>query len=170
MTGTYGSITIAADGSYTYTVDNSNTAVQALRLTGQTLSETFTYRMADTAGLNALATVTITIQGANDTPVAFDDTNIAVEAGGLANGTAGTNPTGNVLTNDTDVDAGDTKTVTAVAAGSVANPIGSVGSSVTGTYGSITIAADGSYTYTVDNSNTTVQALRLTGQTLSETF
>ncbi|MFN9958431.1 MAG: VCBS domain-containing protein, partial [bacterium] len=81
-----------------------------------------------------------------------NDTNIAVEAGGLANGTAGTNPTGNVLTNDTDVDAGDTKTVTAVAAGSVANPTGSVGASVTGTYGSITIAADGSYTYTVDNS------------------
>ncbi|MFN6163585.1 MAG: VCBS domain-containing protein, partial [Planctomycetota bacterium] len=168
--GTYGSIQIAADGSYTYTVDNSNAAVQALRLTSQTLSETFTYRMADTAGLTSLATVTITIQGANDTPVGVNDTNIAIEAGGVSNGTAGTNPTGNVLINDTDVDAGDTKTVTDVAAGSIFNPTGSVGSSVVGTYGSIQIAADGSYTYTVDNTNATVQALRLSSQTLSETF
>ncbi|MFN6162949.1 MAG: beta strand repeat-containing protein, partial [Planctomycetota bacterium] len=170
VVGTYGSLQIAANGNYTYTVDNSNVAVQALRLSGQTLSETFTYRMADTLGLNSLATVTITIQGANDAPVGVDDTNIAVEAGGLANGTAGTNPTGNVLTNDTDVDSGDTKTVTDVAAGSISNPAGSVASNVVGTYGSIQIAANGSYTYTVDNSNAAVQALRLTSQTLSETF
>ncbi|MFN9917459.1 MAG: VCBS domain-containing protein, partial [Pirellulaceae bacterium] len=94
----------------------------------QTLSDVFTYTATDAGGLTSTTQVTITIQGANDAPVGVDDTNIAVEAGGLANGTAGTNPTGNVLTNDTDVDSGDTKTVTDVAAGSVSNPAGSVGS------------------------------------------
>jgi len=102
-----------------------------------------------------------------------NDSNTAVEAGGVSNGTAGTNPTGNVLTNDTDVDSvgnGETKAVTAVSAGSIANPVGAVGSSITGTYGSINIGSTGAYTYTVDNSNVAVQALRLTSQTLSETF
>ncbi|MFN7628662.1 MAG: VCBS domain-containing protein, partial [Pirellula sp.] len=173
VTGTYGSISIDANGAYTYTVDNSNTAVQALRISGQTLSEVFTYTMADTAGLTSTSKITVTITGANDTPVAVNDSNTAVEAGGVANGTAGTNPTGNVLTNDTDVDTvanGETKTVTGVAAGSVSSPAGSVGVSVTGTYGSINIGSTGAYIYTVDNSNTAVQALRLTSQTLSETF
>ncbi|MFN9853013.1 MAG: VCBS domain-containing protein, partial [Planctomycetota bacterium] len=140
------------------------------RSSSQTLTDVFTYTVTDAGGLTYTTQVTITIQGANDTPVGVNDTNIAIEAGGVSNGTAGTNPTGNVLINDTDVDAGDTKTVTDVAAGSIFNPTGSVGSSVVGTYGSIQIAADGSYTYTVDNTNATVQALRLSSQTLSETF
>ena len=173
VTGTYGSISIGTNGAYTYTVDNSNVSVQALRITGQTLTDVFTYTMADTAGLTSTSKVTVTITGANDTPVAVNDSNTAVEAGGVTNGTAGTNPTGNVLSNDTDVDSvanGETKTVTGVAAGSVAGPTGSVGLSVTGTYGSINIGSTGAYTYTVDNTNAAVQALRLTSQTLSETF
>jgi VCBS repeat-containing protein len=173
VAGLYGSVVINSDGSYTYTVDNSNAAVQALRFSEQTLNDTFTYTMSDTVGLTSKSRLTITIQGANDAPVANDDTNIAVEAGGVANGTSGTNPTGNVLTNDTDIDSpanGETKRVTGVASGAVPSPSGSVGTSVTGIYGSISIAADGSYSYTVDNSNAAVQGLRLNVQTLSETF
>jgi VCBS repeat-containing protein len=173
VTGSYGSITIGANGAYTYTIDDNNVAVQALRLSGQTLSDIFTYTMADTLGLTSTSTITVTIQGTNDTPVTTNDTNTAVEAGGVSNGTSGTNPTGNVLTNDSDVDSvanGETKTVTGVIAGSQSSASGSVGTSVTGNYGSITITSDGSYTYTVDNSNPAVQSLRLTGQTLSETF
>jgi VCBS repeat-containing protein len=118
VTGTYGTIIIAADGSYTYTVDNSNSAVQALRLSSQTLDDVFTYEVVDAGGLTSLATITITIQGSNDNPVANADTSDAVEAGGITNGTAGSNGTGNVLTNDSDVDSnvnGETKTVTGVA-------------------------------------------------------
>ncbi|MFN9911746.1 MAG: cadherin repeat domain-containing protein, partial [Pirellulaceae bacterium] len=81
---------------------------------------------------------TISLTDANETPTAVADTTTAVEAGGVSNGTAGTNPSGNVLTNDTDVDTGDTKTVTGVAVGSVGSASGNVGSAVTGTYGSIT--------------------------------
>ncbi|MFM7115145.1 MAG: DUF4347 domain-containing protein, partial [Planctomycetota bacterium] len=106
----------------------------------------------------------------NTAPTAVADSATAVEAGGVSNGTAGTNPNGNVLTNDTDADSGDTKTVTGVAAGVVGSASGNVGSSVTGTYGTINIAANGAYTYTVDNSNATVQALRTSGNTLTDTF
>ncbi len=154
-------------------VDDSHAAVQALRISGQTLSEVFTYTQQGSGGLQATAHLTITIQGQNDNPIGVNDTATAVEAGGLSNGTAGTNPTGNVLTNDTDVDSsanGETKTVSGVVAGPSASAVGSVGTSVTGTYGTITIAADGSYTYTVDNANAAVQALRLSSQTLADLF
>ena len=64
----------------------------------------------------------------------------------LSAGTFGS-PTaaGNVLTNDLDVDTGDTKTVIAVN-GSQAN----VGQLLVGIYGTLTLLADGSWTYTLD--------------------
>ncbi|MFN7626874.1 MAG: beta strand repeat-containing protein, partial [Pirellula sp.] len=173
VTGNYGAITIGANGAYTYIVDETNATVQALLLSSQTITDVFTYTVTDTGGLTSTTQVTITIQGGNDAPISNNDTTIAVEAGGLSNGTAGTSPSGNVLTNDTDVDAtanGETKTVIGVAAGSVASANGSIGTSVTGSYGSINIGANGAYTYTVDNTNTAVQSLRLSSQTLSETF
>ncbi len=173
VTGTYGSITIAANGAYTYTVDNNNATVQALRTSGQTITDVFTYTMTDAAGATSTTQITVTIQGANDAPTAVADTATAVEAGGTSNGTAGTNPTGNVLTNDTDPDSagnGETKTVSGVAAGTVASASGSVAANVTGAYGSINIAANGAYTYTVDNNNATVQALRTSGQTITDVF
>ncbi len=61
--------------------------------------------MTDSDGLTSTAQVTVTIQGANDTPTAVNDSAIAVEAGGVNNAAAGTNPTGNVLINDTDIDS-----------------------------------------------------------------
>ena len=168
LAGTYGSLTLHADGSYGYAVDNANAAVQALRLSTDTLSEIFVYTMRDTAGATASATLTVTIQGVNDTPVTTNDTATAVEAGGVANGTPGIDPTGNVLTNDSDVDAGDAKAVSAFA-NSAGNP-GTVGGALLGTYGSLTLNADGSYRYAVDNAKAAVQALRLSTDTLSETF
>ncbi len=173
VTGTFGSISIAADGSYTYTVDNSNASVQELRTTANTLQDVFTYTMRDAAGLTSTTQITVTIQGANDTPVSVVDTAIAVEAGGVGNATAGSNPTGNVLTNDTDVDSvgnGETKAVTGVAAGTQASASGNVATAVSGTYGSLSIAASGAYTYTVNNANAAVQALRNSGQTLTDVF
>jgi VCBS repeat-containing protein len=173
VTGNFGAINLNADGSFTYVVDETNAAVQALRLNSQTITDVFTYTVTDTGGLTSTTQITVTIQGGNDAPVTSDDTSIAIEAGGYSNASLGANPNGNVLTNDTDVDTvanGETKTVTGVVAGSQTSAAGSVGATVTGIYGSITIASDGSYTYTVDNTNSAVQALRLSGQTLSETF
>ena len=71
---------------------------------------------------------------------------------------------GNVLANDTDVDAGDTQTVTAVNGAA-----GNVGVTVAGTYGTLTLNANGSYTYTLTTPRPIVQALRA-GQSVTDTF
>ena len=175
MAGTYGSLTLNADGSYTYVVNNANATVQGLRTSSNTLTDTFTYTMRDAAGATSSTTLTITIRGANDNPLAVNDTGTALEAGGLNNGTPGSNATGDVLFNDTDVDNvayGETKTVLAIRTGTEAGSgtAGSVGSALTGTYGALTLNANGSYTYVVNNANAAVQALRTTANTLSETF
>ncbi len=106
----------------------------------------------------------------NSAPVAVPDTATAVEAGGVANGTAGTNPTGNVLANDTDIDAGDTKSVVGVAVGVVSSALGNVATNLNGTYGTISVAANGAFAYTVNNSSSAVQALRTTADTLADVF
>ncbi|WP_322847165.1 VCBS domain-containing protein [Pseudomonas sp. B33.4] len=171
LRGLYGDLLINADGSYSYTVDNNLAAVQALRQSGQTLNEVFTYTIVDRWGDTSTAELRITVDGRNDTPVAVDDSATAVEAGGVNNGTPGSNPTGNVLDNDTDVDSvanGESKQVQ-----SVSNQAGQstgAGQVLIGLYGQLTLNADGSYTYVIDNNNPVVQALRTAGETLSETF
>ncbi|MFM7116481.1 MAG: VCBS domain-containing protein, partial [Planctomycetota bacterium] len=170
LVGSYGTLTLQADGTVFYSLDQLNSSVQALRTAANTLTETFTYTVGDSGNMVSTATLTITITGQNDAPTATADSATAVEAGGVSNGTVGTNPTGNVLTNDTDPDSGDTKSVTGVAAGVQASATGNVGTAVTGTYGSINISSAGAYTYTIDNNNSAVQALRTSSNTLTETF
>ena len=69
VNGTYGSIVVAGDGTYTYTLDNNNAAVNALDV-GETLTDTFEYTLTDSEGGTATANVTVTINGANDAPLA----------------------------------------------------------------------------------------------------
>ncbi|WP_259667913.1 DUF4082 domain-containing protein [Rhizobium lentis] len=103
----------------------------------------------------------------NTTPTAVADTGDATEKGGVANGSGGVAASGNVLTNDTDPDSGDTKTVTAVRFGTTS---GTLGSALNGTYGSLVLNASGTYSYAVNETNTAVQALRLSTNTLSDVF
>ncbi|HEX5737076.1 MAG TPA: VCBS domain-containing protein, partial [Hydrogenophaga sp.] len=65
--GNYGSIVLNADGTYTYTLDNRNPAVQRLN-NGQTLTEVFRYTIMDSDGDVSTTTLTITIRGVSDTP------------------------------------------------------------------------------------------------------
>ncbi len=147
----YGSYTLAAAGVWTYTLDNSNPTVQALNV-GQTLTDTFAVKTID----NSTQLVTITINGANDTAVITGTaTGTVVEAGGVANGTAGT-PTATGDLNSTDVD----NTPDAWIAVSTVAP---------STYGSYALTAAGVWSYTLDDSNAAVQALKV-GQTLTDTF
>ncbi|MFG0795341.1 DUF4347 domain-containing protein, partial [Pseudomonas sp. GLN_2] len=112
----FGTLTINADGSYRYVIDNTNAAVQALS-PGQTLVEQFTYQMADAGGLSAVNVLVITLQGANDAPVAVDDQGSAI-AGASDGSPASVNASGNVITGDngvgtdTDVDNLDQPTAT----------------------------------------------------------
>jgi VCBS repeat-containing protein len=119
--GAYGTLTLNADGSYSYA---PNAAAQGLD-DGESAQDVFSYTASDGTASDS-ATLTVTVNGANDAPVANDDTASTNED------SAGVS--GNVLTNDTDVD-GEALTV--------ANP-----GTYVGTYGTLTIDADGSYTYT----------------------
>ncbi len=65
MAGQYGVLTIAADGTYTYTLNNASTEVQHLT-EGEHLTDTFTYVIADGDGDPAAATLTVTVNGSDD--------------------------------------------------------------------------------------------------------
>ena len=138
--GAYGSLVLNADGSYSYTVDNSNTTVQGLHHSTDTLTETFTYTVRDAAGATSSTSLTVTIHGANDAPVAVADAASVVESG-----TVNASALGGVLANDTDVDVGDTKSIVAF---DHAGTPGTLGTALVGSYGTLTLNADGSYTYT----------------------
>ena len=139
-------------------VDNGDAAVNALRTAADTLADVFTYTVRDTAGATSTATLTITVQGANDAPVAVDDAGAASKDGdGVP-----IDAVGNVLANDTDVDTGDARTVSAIAGGAVGAPL-------VGEHGTLTLNADGSYRYVTDESDPAVLALGPT-DSLTETF
>ena len=132
----YGTYTLTAAGVWTYTLDNSNAAVQALNV-GDTLTDTFTATTVD----GTPQVVTITIHGTNDAAVISGDfTGTVLEAGGVANGTPG------IPTATGDLDAAD-----------VDNPPDwtPVGTPTPGDngYGTYTLTAAGVWTYTLDNSN-----------------
>src|SRR5438046_9089526 len=76
---------MTAGGTWTYTLDNSNAAVQALNV-GGTLTDHITVASED----GTTQVVTITINGTNDAAVISGTTIGSVtEAGGVANGTPG---------------------------------------------------------------------------------
>ncbi|WP_442489878.1 retention module-containing protein [Halomonas litopenaei] len=64
--GQYGTLTIAADGSYSYALDNTNATVQALKGDSAALSEVFSYTLKDLDDDTSSATLTITINGVDD--------------------------------------------------------------------------------------------------------
>ena len=69
-TGTYGTLTVGADGTYTYVADQS--AADDLDL-NDNVTDVFTYTLSDGAQTST-ATLTITVTGINDAPDAIDDT------------------------------------------------------------------------------------------------
>ena len=123
----------------------------------ESLVLTYTVGVADDNGDTDSKTVTITITGTNDSPVAAGD---IANVNELVDQSA----SGNVLTNDTDVDniddgdvaAGDVAagtpidlsvvSVTSASGGTVVIPA-SGSNTIAGTFGTLTLFADGSYTY-----------------------
>ena len=144
--GTYGTLNLLSNGSYTYTLSDAAN-VQALA-PGQVVTETFAYTVSD--GLaQATANLMVSVTGQNDGPVARADTASVNEDTVLQ-------ATGNVLANDTDIDSDTTLVVATVG-------------TFEGQYGSLILRADGTYTYNLNNSATAVQSLAQ-GQTVSDTF
>ncbi len=116
---------------------------------------TFQYKVSDGVSYSSAATATINVTPVNDAPVGVNDTNSAIKTQTM---------TGNVLTNDTDVDVGATKTVSAVGSTAV-----STSAVITGTYGNLTINTDGSYSYLADATKPVIIALKQPS-TLVDTF
>src|SRR3569832_1362345 len=141
INGTYGTLTLNSNGAYTYALDNASAAVQALAA-GQTVTEHFGYSVTDDdpAGpSSATSTIHINITGTNDMPVVNPDGELAFEDYTVS-------VSGNVLDNDSDVDAG---TVLQVA----------VPGTFAGQYGTLDLSADGAYVYTLNNDSLAVQSL-----------
>src|SRR5438105_14087169 len=91
----------------------------------------------------------MTVLGLNDAPVALDDSTMVQEDAVIA-------ASGNVLANDSDVDDGAVLTV--AAPGTLA-----------GRCGTLTLAANGDYSYALDNTSAAVQSLRA-GKTVVDVF
>ena len=110
---------------------------------GEKLTITTPVTIDDHHGGTVTQNVVVTVIGANDPPVAAPDSN------GVAKGTTlKVLAAKGVLANDTDPDAHDNGHLSVSAVnGSAAN----LGHSVAGTYGSMTLKADGSYVYVASN-------------------
>ncbi|QJB57170.1 VCBS domain-containing protein [Pseudodesulfovibrio sp. zrk46] len=124
-TGKVGSLTITADGKWTYEVDNNDSRVQELEA-GETLTETFVVESADGS---ASHTVTVTINGTEDTPV------ISGDASGSVVEATDISVSGALDVNDLDAE----------------ESLGFDAGTVQGNYGSVEIDADGNWTYTLDS-------------------
>ncbi|MDP3619274.1 MAG: Ig-like domain-containing protein [Ramlibacter sp.] len=124
LSGSFGTLYLNANGTYSYEVDNDSPAVQGI---GLFAFELFTYTISDGVGGTDQGRLLIYVGGVNDAPVAVDD---AVTAPADMPYTS----TVSLIANDTDVD-GPSKTAIA-------------GTFLTAEGGSLVLAADGSYTYT----------------------
>jgi VCBS repeat-containing protein len=123
----YGKFSINAAGVWTYTMNAAHDEFVA----AQTYSDSLTVATAD----GTPNTISVSINGTNDAPVAFDDVGEVAEDGVQV-------ASGNVLANDTDADTGAVLTVPGLPGGSQL---------MQGTYGSLVLESDGGYTYTLDN-------------------
>jgi hypothetical protein len=139
VTGKGASVTVNANGSFGYDPSGSST-LRALG-EGQSDTDTFTYAAGDGTASDT-ATVTVKVNGLPDPPEAANDsyngvgnTTLAVGQNGPS-GQAFKQLSGSVLDNDTDPDTPHASL--AVSAGTSATTGG----------GSVTIAADGKFTYT----------------------
>jgi VCBS repeat-containing protein len=146
----YGTFTMTAAGVWTYALDNTNCAVEALNA-GETLTDTFTVASVD----GTPQVIAITITGTNDAAiVSGTTTGSVVEAGSTAPGAP--IATGALTALDSDNAA---NTFTAVSSPTVSNK----------GYGSFTMTSAGVWTYTLDNANPAVQAFNV-GDRLTDTF
>ncbi len=139
LTGTKGIVLFAADGRFSYDPNDQFDSLVA----GQQGTDTFSYTVTDGAGGFDTASVTVTIYGSNDAPVATDDLFSTDEDVDLVINTA------DLLSNDSDID-GDTLFITSFTQPAHGTIVDNGDS--TWTYRSAQdYAGTDSFTYTVDD-------------------
>ena len=136
-------------GEVTWDFAVNNSAIASLG-EGESLVQTYDVTVTDENGAETTETVIITLMGTNDDPVAsgVGTTGTVTEDSGAGQVAAGT-------VEATDVDASDELVWSGDAVGS---------------YGSLTVDADGNWEYTLDNDNADVQALDAASDPLLDTF
>ena len=142
--GGFGTYQVAANGQWSYTLDNANAAVQALN-GAATLIDTFNVVTAD--GTTQLVSVTIHAQ--NDAATVTGDAAGSVTESGVGD-------SGDLDATDPDNTADAWQAVAA-------------GAATANGFGSYALSASGVWTYTLDNDNAAVQALN-GADTLTDTF
>src|SRR6185369_14570589 len=145
----FGTFTMTTAGVWTYTVNDANSAVQALNVSDN-LIDSFTVTTID----GTPQVVTVTINGTNDAAVISGATTGSVSEDG---GTKCDLPTATGTLTATDVDNAPGFTAVHCPTASDAG------------YGTFTMTADGVWIYKLDDSNCAVQALNV-GGTLTDTF
>ena len=126
LTGTYGSLVLAANGVWTYSLNDTATNVHAMAQ-GQTYTDSFIYTVVDIHGVTTSATLNVTINGSNDAAV-MDSLSMA------ANETNAPRVMSGTLT-FTDLDS---------------PALYQVQTGTAGLYGTLSLTAGGAYTYTMD--------------------
>ncbi|MEZ8205960.1 VCBS domain-containing protein [Vibrio splendidus] len=141
LQGHYGKLEISQDGSWSYSADNSQTAIQSLG-EGEQLTDTIKVTSKD----GTTHDVVVTINGTNDTAV----------IGGTSAG---------AVTEETQLQTSGTLTVTDTDTGEAhfAN------TDIQGTLGTLHLTDNGAWTYDLDNTNPAVQALG-NGATATDTI
>ncbi|MDF1807279.1 VCBS domain-containing protein, partial [Hyphomonas sp.] len=133
VSGAFGSFVIDPTGAWSYRLDNSNPDVQALT-TGQMVLEQIPVYSAD--GTRTM--VTVAVKGTDDRAV------ISGAGAGAVTEDGRTTASGQLSV--TDADSGQSMFVAQ--------------SGASGTYGRFSVDADGAWSYTLDNGNPAVQALK----------
>ncbi|TCN96443.1 VCBS repeat-containing protein [Vibrio crassostreae] len=131
IAGSFGTLHLTDTGSWTYDLDNTNPTVQALGK-GSTATDTITVHSAD----GTPHQVTITVNGTNDAAI----------IGGTNSGT---------VTEESQLKVSGTLTVTDVDTGEAHFS----NTDIAGNLGTLHLTESGSWTYDLDNTNPTVQAL-----------
>ncbi|PMN51795.1 hypothetical protein BCT31_16290 [Vibrio lentus] len=131
ITGSLGTLHLTDSGKWTYDLDNTNPTVQALGK-GATATDTITVHSAD----GTPHQVTITVNGTNDKAV----------IGGTSSG---------AVTEESQLQTSGTLTVTDVDTGEAHFS----NTDITGALGTLHLTDSGKWTYDLDNTNPTVQAL-----------
>ncbi|MEZ8576229.1 VCBS domain-containing protein [Vibrio splendidus] len=139
--GSLGTLHLTDNGAWTYDLDNTNPTVQALGQ-GKTATDTITVTSAD----GTPHQISITVNGTNDTAVI-----------------AGTNS--GAVTEETQLQTTGTLTVTDTDTGEAHF----ADTDIVGTLGTLHLTDSGAWTYDLDNTNPTVQALGQ-GKTATDTI
>ncbi|MDW4496598.1 VCBS domain-containing protein [Sulfitobacter sp. D35] len=147
--GKYGSFALDTNGQWTYTLNATANELGG----GQVATEKFTATVSDGDGGTATQTVTVTVNGRNDAARIT-----GTSSGAVTEDAATAAVTGQLQ--HTDVDLTDADNVFRAQAS---------GSATDNGYGTFGVDASGRWTYTLDNGNAAVDALR-PGETLTDSF